>query len=378
MKRWLVALFYFFLTFVAAKATFVLVAAVVSKSMGSTQISHILVIRLGSLSEAAMSVYALVGLVRDYPELKITVLTSHRLAPVFRGVVGVNFLFDDELHYQGLKGEVRLWRDIRRLGVDAVADLSPTLRSRLMCILLPPWRARRARLKGDGLEGRALTRKYRKVMVQLTTPADRSRRLFGSLGLPFCMPSPEPPMPLYILPDVVEILLGEKCGKWVGVDLLTHHNGTCYPIPQTARIIELLAQHYSKVVLFGDGGYQRQFTEAMQSKWENVISVAGRSSVNEQMDILSALDAVVCADGDVLRLATLVGTPSISVWGATHPFLESANYGQSPQNVVQRNLACRPCSSSGRRRCMFGGYECMRSILPEEIFEKVWNVTCGN
>lgn len=325
-----------------------------------------------------MSVYALVGLKREYPELRITVLTSRYLAPVFRGVVGIDFLFDDEPQFRGPLGELRLWKTLRELRVDAVADLSPTLRSRLMVLQMPFWRLRRGRLKGQGLEGRALTRKYRKVMVQLTTPADRSRRLFGSLGLPFCMPQPEPPMPVYILPSVVEILLGEKSGKWVGVDLLTHYNGTCYPIPKTAQLVEMLSHYYPKVVVFGSGEYHRQFAEAMQGKYESVISVAGRVSVEEQMDILSVLDAVVCADGDVLRLATLVGTPSISVWGATHHFLESANYGQSPQNVVQRELPCRPCSSSGRRRCLFGGYGCMNSITPEEIFEKVWNLTGGN
>jgi ADP-heptose:LPS heptosyltransferase len=330
---------------------------------------------MGSLADAAMSVYALVGLVRDYPNLKITVLTNRRLEPVFRGVVVVDFLFADDEQYRGAIGEVRLWRAVARLGVDGVADLSATLRSRFVTCLLPPWRVRRGRLKAEGLEGRALTRKYRKVMVQLTSPADLARRLFGSLGLPFCMPQPEPPMPVYILPSVVEILLGDKCGKWVGVDLLTHHNGTCYPIPLTARLIELLSHNYEKVVLFGAGEYQRQFAEAMQSKYERVVSVAGRVSVEEQMDILSVLDAVVCADGDILRLATLVGTPSISVWGATHYFLESANYGQSPQNVVQKSLPCRPCSSSGRRRCLFGGYACMNSITPEEIFERVWCVT---
>lgn len=346
--------------------------------MKRSQIEHILVIRLGSLSEAAMSVYALVGLKKEYPNLKITVLTRHNLAPVFRGVVGIDFLFVDEPQYRGLMGEFRLWKRIRSLGVDAVADLSPTLRTRLMVWQMPLWKVRYGRLKNEGLEGRALTRKYRKVMVQLATPADHSRRLFGSLGLPFCMPQAEPPMPVYILPAVVEILLGEKSGKWVGVDLLTHYHGTCYPIPKTAQLIELLSHYYEKVVVFGSGGYQRQFAEAMQGKYERVISVAGRGSVEEQMDILSVLDAVVCADGDLLRLATLVGTPSISVWGATHHFLEGANYGQSPLNVVQRELPCRPCSSSGRRRCLFGGYSCMNAITPEEIFEKVWNLTGGN
>ena len=343
--------------------------------MVKTTIEHILVIRLGSLPSAAMCVHALRGLVRDFPNLKITVLTHSHYKPLFRGVEGLEFLFDDEARYVGFAGRCRLWREVQRLRVDAIADLSVTPLSRLMRFSFTPWRRKVARLEDVRLEGKALTRKYRKVMVQLTPMASRSRDLFGSLGLPFCMPAPVRRRRSSVLPPVVEILAGEKNGNWVGVAPLSNHNGTCYPIPHSAELVRLLASRYEKVFVFGNGEYQRQFSEGMQELYPNVISVAGRVSLSEEMDILSVLDAVVSVDSEVLRLCSLVGTPVVSLWGATHPFLESSGYGQNPKNAIQKEMPCRPCSTSGRRRCLFGNYECMHSITPEEVFRKVKTVT---
>lgn len=343
--------------------------------MISSPLKHILVIRLGNLASVAMCVHALRGLVRDFPELRVTLLTASAHQPLFAGIEGVEFLFADQPLYRGYVGRLRLWRDIQRLGVDAVADLSATTLSRLLSFSFTPWRRRVAHLDKQRHEGKALTRKFRKVMVQRTPLAARSRDLFGSLGLPFCMPAPIRRTNGVEIPRVVEILAGEKSTVWVGVSLLSPHHGTCYPIPLAARLVELLASRYERLFLFGEGEYQRQFCEGMQQLHPSVISVAGLLSLEEQMDLLANLDVVVTIDGDILRLASLVGTPAISIWGATHPYLESSGYGQDPKFSLQCDLPCRPCSVGGVRRCMFGTYECMNSISPDEVFRAVKSVT---
>lgn len=343
--------------------------------MVKTSIQHILVIRLGSLSSVAMCVHALRGLVRDFPDLRITLITHSEWKPLFRGVEGLEFVFADSAEYEGLKGKIRLWRTVVRLGVDAIADLSATSLSRFLCFSFRPWRRKVARLGGVRLENKALTRRYRKELVQQTPLSSRSRDLFGSLGLPFCMPAPVKRRRNAPLPPLVEILAGEKSGNWVGIAPLSNNKGTCYPIPHAAELVRLLASRYAKVFIFGKGEYQRQFCEGMQELYPNVISVAERVSLSDTLDILAILDAVVSIDGDVLRLCSLVGTPVVSLWGATHPFLESSGYGQNPENALQKTLPCRPCSRDGHHRCLFGNYECMQRITPEEVFRRVKSVT---
>ena len=334
-------------------------------------VSNIIVIRLTDVAKAAMCVHALRGLRRDYPDVKLTVLTTSTLRPLFRGVAGLNFLVADDVKYKGLAGELKLWADIQRLGIDGVADLENSPRSRRLRLCFTPWRRRTSVIEGGKIERKLLTRKFRKVMVQLTPLSQRSRNVFERLGLPFSMPAPVRRRRTSTPPQIATILAGEKGGRWVGVAPLSHNKGNCYPIDQSAELIKQLAARYEKVFIFGSGTYQKQFCEGMESLFPSVVSVAERASLDEQMDLLSVLDAVITVDHPVLSLASLVGTPAVSIWGATHPFLESCGYGQNPRYAVQLELACRPCSANGERNCLFGHYECMTLITPEMVISKL-------
>lgn len=335
------------------------------------EVKHILVIRLTGLSQTAMCVHALRGLRRDFPELKVTMLTSTALLPLFRDLVGVEFLLADEPQYRNVGGHTRLMRAIEQTGADAVADLENSPRSRRLSRSLHPWRRRIERIDKSRNEKNLMIRKFRKVMVQLQTLSQRSRDVFEHLGLPFCMPAPirkRRTTP----PALATILAGDKQGGWIGVSLLSPHRGNCYPIPQSARLIGLLAKRYSRVFVFGSGKYEAQFAEGMEQLHANVVSVVDKcSSLGEMMDLTAAMDAVVTTDGPLLSLASLVGTPTVSIWGATHPFVESCGYGQQPLFSMQVDLPCRPCSLDGRRPCLTGSYECMERVSAEHVADRL-------
>ena len=334
-----------------------------------TTLRHVLVIRLSGLSPTATTVHALRGLRRDFPELRITVLTIREFEPLFGVVDGVDFLFADEPVYSGFFGGLKLWRKIQQLDVDAMADLESTPRTRRLTFSLK--RRRVARIDKSRSESRLMTRKFRKVISQLEPLSQRSREVFNKLGLPFCMPAPIRRKRRNEPPQIATILAGEKVGRWIGVSLLAPHRGRCYPIPLANSLIAELSARYERVFLFGDGKYERQFCEGMQQLYDSVVSIAGRASLTEKMELISYLDAVVTIDDAVLSLASLVGTPAVSIWGATHPFIDSCGYGQDPANSVQIDLPCRPCSVNGARQCIFGNYECMNKITPEMVLNRV-------
>lgn len=63
---------------------------------------------------------------------------------------------------------------------------------------------------------------------------------------------------------------------------------------------------------------------------------------------MSRLDAMVSMDSANMHLASVVGTPVVSVWGATHPFAGFMGWGQPAENAIQvEDLSCRPCSVYG-------------------------------
>ena len=76
-------------------------------------------------------------------------------------------------------------------------------------------------------------------------------------------------------------------------------------------------------------------------------------------------------DSLAMHMASLVATPVVSVWGATHPALGFLGYGCSPEGILQVDMPCRPCSVYGEMKCQYGDYRCLRAITPEMIVDKV-------
>ncbi len=330
---------------------------------------NVLAICLTDIGEAAMSVHALRGLRKAYPDLRVTVLTVTTFAPLFSTVEDLEYLFIDAARYRGLSGLRRLSVDMRKARFTCAADLEGSRRSRFLRRLIMGVPS--AAIDRGLLQKELMTRKFRKVLVQLDSTPKRCRDVFEKLGYPFEMPQPVRRRKPSSTPPVVSILAGDKRGTWVGVAPMSKHKGKFYPIPQSARLIEKLARRCEKVFIFGTGEYERQFGEGMERRADNIVSVVERVDLEEQMQLLRMLDAVVTMDTPILRIASLVGTPAVSVWGSTHPYIDSCGYGQDPRYTVELDMPCRPCSVKGNARCLFGHYECLTLITPEMIMEKV-------
>ena len=75
----------------------------------------------------------------------------------------------------------------------------------------------------------------------------------------------------------------------------------------------------------------------------------------KELVLMSHLDVMISMDSANMHLASLVATPVVSVWGATHPYAGFMGWGQSEDNAVQVDLPCRPCSIYGNKVCRRGG-----------------------
>ena len=138
------------------------------------------------------------------------------------------------------------------------------------------------------------------------------------------------------------------------------------------RVIAMLSQMPGvQLFVFGGGAAEREYGERMEEKYGSVVSVIGRIKLAREMELISHLDLMLSMDSSAMHMASLVGVPVVSVWGATHPYAGFYGIGQDPQNAVQLDMACRPCSIYGNRPCAYGDYPCMRGIAPERIVGQV-------
>ena len=97
--------------------------------------------------------------------------------------------------------------------------------------------------------------------------------------------------------------------------------------------------------------------------------------MGEELEFMKSLDVMVTMDSANMHLASLVRTPVVSVWGATHPYAGFYGWGQNPENAVQADMPCRPCSIYGSKACSRKDYACLNAVKPQQVIEKIIEVT---
>lgn len=321
------------------------------------------------MGDVAMTAPVVESLRISSPDIRISVLTRPFFRTFYRDIEGLEFIdFQPDKRHKGFMGLVRLARDIRATGADSVADLHDVLRTKVVRRLLWLSGMRVAKIDKGRYERYGLTKRSGKILSQITPMIERYRRTILRLGIRFNMVEPPAHSPR---PMPGSLVVGSKRGVWVGVAPFAKHKGKIYPIPLADKLIGMLAEKYSKVFIFGGGDHEKSFAEGMEQRHLGVISVVGKIGLSDEMDVISNLDAIVTMDSASMHMASLVGTPAVSIWGATHPYAGFYGWGQNPEDAVQLDLPCRPCSIYGNKPCIFGDYRCLADISPEMVMAAV-------
>ena len=331
---------------------------------------RILVIRLSAMGDVAMTVPVVAALRQVAPKARIMMLTPSFLQPFFREIEGLEFFAPDfKRRHKGLPG---IWRLSRDLGTfDMVADLHDVIRSKMLRRIMERRGARIAYIDKGREEKKALVSLEEKVRHPLKTTVERYREVFCSLG--FDLPPIEAPARLYYeLNADVRALAGERTRHWIGISPFAQHRGKIYPLDQMEQVIAWLSRlPETRLFIFGGGPAERAYAERMQATYPQVVSVIGRVRLAQEMELISHLDLMVSMDSSGMHMASLVGVPVVSIWGATHPYAGFYGLGQDPKDAVQLDMWCRPCSIYGNKPCAFDEYPCMMNLRPQMVVEKV-------
>lgn len=342
------------------------------------KIKSLLITRFSAMGDVAMTVPVIAALRCAYPDMKISILTRRAFWNFFRDVPDIDFIeLDPSGRHKGVAGLMRLVADVRSAGADAYADLHDVLRTKYLRRLLRLSGVRVAVIDKGRAEKKELTDMSRKNLHQITPMTERYRQTFQRLGFEFDLPQYARSV-VRPVPEPIQEMVGDKVGTWVGVAPFAKHNGKIYPIPLSDKLIEILNAKYDRVFIFGGGQHEKSFAEGMQKRHDGVISVIGKMNMSQEMDLIANLNVIVTMDSATMHIASLLKVPVVSVWGATHPYVGFYGYGQDPDNAVQVDMACRPCSVFGNKPCIYGDYRCLSAITPEMIDDKVAEVLAKN
>ena len=135
---------------------------------------------------------------------------------------------------------------------------------------------------------------------------------------------------------------------------------------QMSSCAKLLEQRYGlRVVLLGSQQDAALAKEVENACRPNLVNWVGRTSLKEAVGIIAKAKVAVGPDTGLMHLAAAVGTPVVSLWGATSPH-RTGPYGFEDL-VIEGRAPCSPCY---RRHCPIGRL-CMQSIGIDEIMAKI-------
>jgi ADP-heptose:LPS heptosyltransferase len=328
---------------------------------------HLLVFRFSALGDVAMTVPVIKSLLQQYPGLKITYVSNAFVAPLFAGIERLRFHAADlKGKHKGVKGLFRLSRELAgKYDFDAIADLHNVLRTKILRVFFAASFKPIAVIDKGRKEKKALTRKENKILQPLKPTVERYADVFAALGLPVQLNQELPAFRIHKDQPTPGVRL-------VGVAPFAQHAEKMYPHDKMKVVLRMLLQHENiKVLLFGGGKSEVALLQEWEKELPGVGSVAGKMSFADELKLIAQLDVMVSMDSANMHLASMNGVPVVSIWGATHPYAGFYGWGQSPDDAVQIDLYCRPCSVFGNKPCFRGDLACMHSISPVAVYEKI-------
>ena len=340
----------------------------------SSKIKHIAVMRLSAMGDVAMTVPVLRAFVKQYPTVKLTVISRPFFKPFFDGIPNLEFFaFDEKERHKGFLGLVRLYNDVKKLKIDAFADLHNVLRSKVVSLLFALSGKKRATVD-KGREGKKeLTRAENKIFKQLSTMFQRHAKVFEELGFPLDLSNPSFPEKAVLSAEILEII-GGKNQKLIGIAPFAQYDSKVYPIDLMKEVISILAENQSyKILLFGGGKKEIEILDSLSQPYENVINMAGKIKFQQELQLISNLDVMLSMDSGNAHIAAMLGVKVITLWGATHPYAGFLPFNQSLENALtsDRNQYPQLPTSVYGNKVVEGYEDAMRSISPKDIVEKI-------
>ena len=338
--------------------------------------AKVLILRLSSFGDVAMLVPAVYSVALTYPQDRFYVMTRKAFAPLFENLsFNVNVIpLDLKEKHRGISGFFHVYYKCLAIGISHVADEHDVLRTKILrwALMLAGKRVRHIdkgrKEKAAMIGSKVLLPPLKHTVERYSDVLDRlgfvSKMIYSSI-LDFI---PEK------LSENIKTILENKSGRWIGVSPFAKHDGKVYPCEKMEAVIERLSwEAGNHIFLFGSGKGESEIAEAWADRYENVYNIIGYTDFNGELALIGKMDVMLTMDSANMHIASLVETPVVSVWGATHPSLGFYGFRQDIENVVSVDLPCRPCSVYGELLCQRPekDYACLNLITADMIISKL-------
>lgn len=337
--------------------------------------AKVLIIRLSAIGDVAMTIPVIYSVARANPQDSFTVLTQSFLIPIFIHrpenvqIIGLNTHSTEKT----LWGVLRFAFALTGYKFDKILDLHNVIRSRVIGFTFRLQRKPVYRVDKMREERKYLTGRPPKTIRPLRPVSARYADVFRAAGFHFTDTFISLYDEQHLVDDtLIASMAGEKKDKWIGIAPFAKHRGKIYPIDEMEEVVKTLSgQNDVTIFLFGGKGYEEAILDQWEFQYPNTRNMVGKFRLDQELALISRLDAFLCMDSANMHFASLVGTKVISIWGATHPYAGFYGYKQPYDLAIQADLPCRPCSTYGNKPCHRGDWACLSQITAEQIVQKI-------
>jgi len=163
----------------------------------------------------------------------------------------------------------------------------------------------------------------------------------------------------------IEKILPKDFGNFVAIDLSDSWKGKEWSLSNYGKLVEMITEDGMKVVSIGViGGYTNYIKVDLD--FVNMLDIL------ETMALLYKTKIFIANEGLTVHMAQAVNTLTIALYGCTLPQYTNDINSKSLFPVISpvKCVGCRHRPSAGNMIYCRRGYECMKRITPEMVFDK--------
>lgn len=329
----------------------------------------LLIARFSAMGDVAIAVPVVYALCRRYPRVKVIFVTRRPFDALFVDAPSNLTVLTADLKgaHKGLGGIMSFTRRIiSEYHPAAFADLHDVLRTKAMRIVCRLSGIKTAHIDKGRAEKRMLTRQGAQIFGrQLKTSSERYADVLRKLG--YDIAGSDTTVLRHTVPGINP--------PRIGIAPFAAHPGKAYPAEKMEQVVKELVRAGAHIWLFGAPGREQQTLDSWAADApDSIISVPSlRLGLQEELRLMATLHVMVAMDSGNMHMASMAATPTVSVWGATHPFAGFTAPSATPELRAEVPLQCRPCSVFGNKPCRLTDtpYACLNNITPDMIVERV-------
>jgi len=337
----------------------------------------ILVIGVNWVGDMVLSLPAMRGLRRLFPDAHIGFLARAYLGDLLRDVADV----DEVIPYQPRRGvyrwvyELRMVGLLRRRGFDMALILPRSFRSALAAYLAGiPTRI------GYVDEGRGFLLTHGIPRTDALLQVHRTQYYLHIIECMGGAPDGDPPL-IEVLPEGRRWASGfiHSCGMenshlLVGFNPgATYGSAKCWDPHRFSELGTRLCRDYGACILiFGDQGERELATTIAQGIDGKAVNLAGSTTLPQLAALMETCDVVVTNDTGPMHISAAVKTPVVAIFGSTDP-VTTGPCGNG-HIIVRKKVSCSPCL---KRVCPMD-HQCMDLISTDDVQEALVKIIQGN